>query len=83
MLSSVYGAKALRKTTSKTAAQREKARLAQHQQAATAKLTKGLAGVRLGRHTVPEGEVVVQLSEDLSESLRGLKVRGHPASSAG
>jgi nucleolar protein 53 len=34
----------------------------------------GLAGQRLGRHKVPEGRVDVQLGEDLTETLRGLKV---------
>ena len=34
----------------------------------------GLAGRRLGKHKVPEKEVDVQLGEDLSESLRALKV---------
>ncbi|KAJ7319264.1 ribosome biogenesis protein Nop53/GLTSCR2 [Mycena albidolilacea] len=38
---------------------------------------RGLAGQKLGRHTVPEGEVDVQLGEDLSESLRGLKPEGN------
>ena len=35
---------------------------------------RGLAGQRLGKHIVPEGDVAVQLGEDLSESLRGIKV---------
>jgi len=35
----------------------------------------GLAGQRLGKHKVPEGEIEVQLGEDLTENLRGLKVR--------
>jgi hypothetical protein len=34
---------------------------------------KGLAGQKLGKHKVPESELVVQLGEDLSESLRVLK----------
>ncbi|KAJ7796488.1 hypothetical protein B0H14DRAFT_3494788 [Mycena olivaceomarginata] len=38
---------------------------------------RGLAGQKLGRHTVPEGEVDAQLGEDLSESLRGLKPEGN------
>lgn len=33
-----------------------------------------MAGKRIGKHVVPEGETEVQLGEDLSESLRGLKV---------
>ena len=39
------------------------------------KLKAGLGGQRLGKHKVPEGEVDVQLGEELSESLRELKVR--------
>ena len=35
----------------------------------------GLAGQRLGKHKVPESQVEVQIGEDLSESLRALKVR--------
>jgi hypothetical protein len=34
----------------------------------------GLAGQKLGKHVVREGEVDVQLGEELSESLRGLQV---------
>ena len=34
----------------------------------------GLAGQKFGKHAVREGEVDVQLGEDLSESLRGLQV---------
>ena len=36
---------------------------------------QGLAGKKLGKHKVPEGQIDVQLGEDLTESLRGLKVR--------
>lgn len=35
---------------------------------------RGLAGQKLGKHKVPEGGVDVQLGEELSESLRALKV---------
>lgn len=35
---------------------------------------RGLAGQRLGRHRVPEEQVEVQLGDDLTESLRALKV---------
>ena len=36
---------------------------------------KGLAGMRFGtKYPVPKGVIDVQLSEDLSENLRGLKV---------
>lgn len=55
--------------------QSEAARI-QRQIAVQEKLkTGGLSGQRLGRHKVPENEVDVQLGEDLSESLRQLKVR--------
>lgn len=36
--------------------------------------TEGLVGHRIGKHMVREEEPTVQLGEDLSESLRGLKV---------
>ncbi|KZV75676.1 P60-like protein [Peniophora sp. CONT] len=52
------------------------ARAAQRKEARMARLRKGLAGVKLGKHVVPKGEVDVQLGEELSESLRGLRVEG-------
>jgi len=39
--------------------------------------TQGMKGRRVGKHVVPEGNVDVQLGEDLSESLRGLKTEGN------
>ncbi|KAF7317792.1 Ribosome biogenesis protein NOP53 [Mycena kentingensis (nom. inval.)] len=51
--------------------------LALRQAALKAKLKSGLAGKKLGKHRVPVGEVDVQLGEDLSESLRGLKPEGN------
>lgn len=66
----------MRKTASKSAAARESERREREQQALQAQLKKGLAGKRLGKHIVPEGEVDVQLGEDLSENLRALKVSG-------
>ena len=67
-------ARSLRKKASKIrTAQQE---VAQARQAALAeKLRNGLQGQRLGKHKVPEGEIDVQLGEDLSESLRALKVK--------
>lgn len=38
---------------------------------------RGLAGQRLGKHTIPEENVEVQLGEDLSESLRAMKPEGN------
>jgi hypothetical protein len=35
---------------------------------------QGLAGQKLGKHKVPQGEVEVQLGEELSRTLRELKV---------
>ena len=34
----------------------------------------GMEGMKLGKHRVPESQVVIQFGEDLSESLRGLKI---------
>lgn len=68
--------KTFRKEAEKTLSAREQAealRRARQQE----QLRKGLAGQRLGKHIVKEGELDVQLGEDLSESLRGLKVRFH------
>ncbi|KAF5376581.1 hypothetical protein D9757_008260 [Collybiopsis confluens] len=41
------------------------------------KIKKGLAGTRFGKHRVAENAVDVQLGEELSESLRGMKVEGN------
>jgi len=41
------------------------------------KLRKGLVGQKVGKYKVQECEVDVQLGEDLSESLRGLKPEGN------
>jgi nucleolar protein 53 len=74
MLATVGTAKAIRSAISKTTAQREQARV-QRQLAQREKLRQGLSGQRLGKHKVPDRDVDVQLGEDLSESLRALKVR--------
>lgn len=74
MNASVNDAKAMRKSTAREIAEREKLK-EQKRLAQIEKLKKqGLAGQKLGRHKVPEGRVEVQLGEDLSENLRGLKV---------
>jgi nucleolar protein 53 len=73
MLASISTARALRTSAVRTRSEREQER-ALKKLAVKEKLKHGLAGVRLGRHKVPEGELEVQLGEDLSESLRGLKV---------
>ncbi|KAF8153315.1 ribosome biogenesis protein Nop53/GLTSCR2 [Crassisporium funariophilum] len=77
MLASISGAKQLRRTNAQVTAAREKER--EERRAALAEKMKkqGLVGQKLGRHKVPEGELVVQVGEDLSESLRGLKPEGN------
>ncbi|KAI0372350.1 P60-like protein [Pilatotrama ljubarskyi] len=76
MLATVDSAKALRKAIARNLATRERLR-AQRQAALQEKLRQGLAGQRIGKHVVPEGEIDVQLGEELSESLRGLKPEGN------
>ena len=63
----------LRKTIDHTISAREEAR-AQRQAELREKLKRGLLGQKLGKHRVRPGEVDVQLGEELSESLRALKV---------
>ncbi|TFY75765.1 hypothetical protein EWM64_g8248 [Hericium alpestre] len=41
------------------------------------RLRQGLVGQRLGKHIVKEGNVDVQLGEELSETLRGLRPEGN------
>ncbi|KAL0067837.1 hypothetical protein AAF712_005005 [Marasmius tenuissimus] len=66
-------AKKLRKSTSPSAHEVAERR----RQLLAAKLKGGMAGRRLGKYKVPEGQVDVQLGEELSENLRGLKVEGN------
>ncbi|KIP09970.1 hypothetical protein PHLGIDRAFT_102075 [Phlebiopsis gigantea 11061_1 CR5-6] len=77
LLASVPSAKALRKRTLKTIREREDLLRARHAQQEQEKLAKGLAGQRFGKHFVPDGEIDVQLGEDLSESLRAMKPEGN------
>ena len=71
---SVDTAKSLRKAAERTQATR--AQIAAQRRAKREALLaqSGLAGQKLGKHVVREGEVDVQLGEELSESLRGLQV---------
>jgi nucleolar protein 53 len=73
MLASIGSAKSLRRSMEKGAAARAKV-VAEREAKLKEKLRGGLAGSKLGRHRVGAGEIDVQLGEDLSESLRGLKV---------
>ena len=71
---SVDTVKALRKFADKTLAAREQV-IAERQAKQEARVAQGgLVGQRFGKHVVREGEVDVQLGEELSESLRGLQV---------
>ncbi len=72
---SLNAAKAMRKNVGKAETERERQRQERDLRDQQEKLKKGLAGMRLGKHIVPDGEVDVQLSEDLTESLRQMKVR--------
>ena len=75
LLASLDTLKAAKKAVDSTVSARERARI-QCRLLLQEKLRKfGLAGRKLGKHVVPEAEPEAQLGEDLSESLRGLKVR--------
>ncbi|KAJ6580989.1 P60-like protein [Mycena capillaripes] len=68
--------KLLRRTANRTLSAQEQAH-ALRRATLEEKSKRGLAGQKLGKHKVPEEEVDVQLGEDLSESLRGLKPEGN------
>ena len=74
LLASVHTAKSVQKSLKRSLAEKERQRIQAHKREAEERLKNGLAGQRLGRHLVPECEVDVQLGEDLTESVRGLKV---------
>ncbi|KAH9474509.1 Ribosome biogenesis protein NOP53 [Psilocybe cubensis] len=76
MLTAINEAKSLRRSNAREAAAREAEREAKRLAAEEKLKTQGLAGQKLGKHKVPEGRVEVQLGEDLSENLRGLKPEG-------
>ncbi|KAJ8472378.1 hypothetical protein ONZ45_g16675 [Pleurotus djamor] len=76
LLASIDRAKTFRRSTEQTLAEREQARLLK-KQIQREKLRGGLSGKRFGKHKVPEGDVDVQLGDDLSESLRALKPEGN------
>ncbi|KAI0060390.1 tumor suppressor protein Gltscr2 [Artomyces pyxidatus] len=76
MLASVDSYKSMRAMSEALIAAREKTAAAR-QARAQERLQKGLAGHKLGKHKIREGEVDVQLGEELSESLRELKPEGN------
>jgi nucleolar protein 53 len=74
MMAVIPSAKMLRRTNARLTSMREK-ELAKKQLGLQDNMKQhGLAGQKLGKHKVPEGRVDVQLGEELSESLRALKV---------
>ncbi|TCD63424.1 hypothetical protein EIP91_005425 [Steccherinum ochraceum] len=77
LLASVTTAKSVRKSIARTNAQRQSDLLQRHRQAEEERLSKGLAGKKLGKHVIPEGDIDVQLEEDLSESFRAMKPEGN------
>jgi nucleolar protein 53 len=76
MLATVGAVKMLRRSTEHAVVAREEAR-AQRELQRQDKLKQGLAGQKLGKYKVPKGDIDVQLGEELSESLRGLKPEGN------
>ncbi|KAI0267347.1 ribosome biogenesis protein Nop53/GLTSCR2 [Gloeopeniophorella convolvens] len=75
--SSVDSARTLRRAAEQTRAARAEAAAARAAQRAARLAQGGLVGQKLGKHVVREGEVDVQLGEELSESLRGLRPEGN------
>ena len=73
---SVDTAKSVRKAADKTQATRAQITAERRAKREALLAQSGLAGQKLGKHVVREGEVDVQLGEELSESLRGLQVCG-------
>jgi nucleolar protein 53 len=78
MMAVIPSAKSLRRSNALVATAREKEHAKRHLEMQQKLRQHGLAGQRLGKHKVPEGKVDVQLGEELSESLRALKVNPHP-----
>jgi len=73
LLASVFSAKPLRKTLEQSTASKEQLR-EEKRRILREKLKQGLVGQRFGKHTVQRAKIDVQLGEDLTDSLRGLKV---------
>ncbi|KAH9974349.1 tumor suppressor protein Gltscr2 [Lactifluus volemus] len=74
---SVDSAKSLRKAADRTSSARVEAAAERRAKREARFAQTGLAGQKFGKHVVREGEVEVQLGEDLSESLRGLQPEGN------
>lgn len=74
MSASLTTVKSLIRSTEQTASSRE-ALLASRKLAIADRKRKDVVGEKIGKHTVKTGEIDVQLTDELSESLRGLQVR--------
>ena len=72
---SINAAKSLRKELRKKLAQSEEAKSKKLQALQEKMKSSGFAGLRMGKHKVQEAPVDVQLGEELSETLRAMKVR--------
>ena len=71
---SVDTVKTLRNAAERTRVARVKAATERRAKQDARLALNGLTGQKFGKHVVREGEVDVQLGEELSESLRGLQV---------
>jgi len=73
-LQSINAIKALRKVVNNSLTENER-QVAERKLAKHEKLVReGVTGIRLGKHFVPKTQIDVQLGEDLTETLRELKV---------
>ncbi|PWZ03590.1 P60-like protein [Testicularia cyperi] len=73
----IRGLPAEKRREAKLAAAREQAAEARRLQKEAVLASKGLSGQKVGRHTVPESKVDVQVGDELSESLRTLSQEGN------
>ncbi|KAF8465863.1 tumor suppressor protein Gltscr2 [Russula ochroleuca] len=74
---SVDTVKTLRKAADRTQAARIKVAAERRAKQEALLAQNGLTGQKFGKHVVREGELDVQLGEELSESLRGLQPEGN------
>jgi len=74
LLASINDAKTFRRTTAKVMQEREQLREKKRLNLAKKLEENGLVGQKLGKHKVHASDIEVQLGENLSENLRGLKV---------
>jgi nucleolar protein 53 len=75
MITSISSLKTLSRSHSTSLAARAQSLLEKKLAIQEEQRKRGLVGKKIGKHVVPEAPMDLQLSEDLSESLRGLKVR--------